>query len=196
MADLTTELLRTLPPQDLAALLPAPVMAGDNAAVILRVVDTALVEVYFAGRITSYGTAVLRIEPITDPALREETLRNAVEALTICRRVALEAHAEHRQAHAARVEEIRAYAISKHEDGTICRDGLDGFLSHFGLQPYETRVRVTYTISGSYEVEDSSEEAATEDAEKYLVPDLTGLDNVDDYSTSFELTVNVSETEG
>lgn len=193
MSELTTESLRALAPQDLAALLPAPVIVGGNAAVILRVADVDFIEVYFAGRITTYGIAVLTFEPMTEPALREETLRNAVEALTICRRVALEAHAEQRQAHDTKLEAIRDYAVERHQAGAICREGLNDFLSEFEFAPFETRVRVTYTISGSYEVENCGEDAATDDAEKYLVPDLSSLDDVDEYTASFELTVSASE---
>jgi hypothetical protein len=195
MSELTTETLRSLAPQDLAALLPAPVMIGDNAGVILRVSDVDRVEVYFAGHITVYGTSVLEFEPISDPKHCAETLRTAVEALSICRRVSLEAHAEQRQAHASKLDEIRDYAIERHQAGDICREGLDNFLADFGLAPFQPRVRVTYTITGSYEVEDGSECAATDDAEKYLVPDLSSLDSVDEYTTSFELTVSASEME-
>ncbi|RPF40760.1 hypothetical protein EDD96_4537 [Streptomyces sp. Ag109_G2-6] len=193
MTELTTEVLRTLPPQDLAALLPAPVQIGDLSAVILRVADPDLIEVYFAGRITAYGIKVLEIQPITDPVVREAAWRDAVEALSICRRIAIEAHAEQRMAHATKLDAIRDYAIEAHENGSICRDGLDSFLSAFEFEPYMTTVKVTYTISGSYEVENSSEEAAIKDAELYLVPDLSSLDQVDEYSTSFSLDVDATE---
>ncbi|MGW6571404.1 hypothetical protein ACWGAN_04420 [Streptomyces sp. NPDC054945] len=153
MSDLTTEMLRTMEPQDLAALLPAPVQIGDANAVVLRVADPDLIEVYFAGRITAYGIKVLEIQPITDPVVRETALRDAVEALSICRRIAIEAHAEQRQAHATKLDAIRDYAIEVHENGSVCRDGLDSFLSMFEFEPYATTVKVSYMITGSYEVD-------------------------------------------
>ncbi|MFD9486289.1 hypothetical protein ACFWBX_20360 [Streptomyces sp. NPDC059991] len=185
MTELTTETLRTLPPQDLAALLPAAVQIGETKAVVLRVADPDLIEVYFAGRITAYGTKVLEIQPIADPMVREAALRDAVEALSICRQVAIQAHTDQRRSHSELLEMIRQYAIVRHEEGDICREGLDDFLESFNLMPYETRVRVEYTITGSYEVDPGGEAAAEEDAVKYLQPDLSGLDDVDSETSTY-----------
>ncbi|PKV88180.1 hypothetical protein [Streptomyces sp. TLI_146] len=194
MTELTTEVLRTLAPQDLAALLPAAVQIGEANAVVLRVAEPDLIEVYFAGRITAYGTKVLEIQPIADPAVREAALRNAVEALSICRHVAIQAHADQRRSHNELLEMIRQYAIVRHEEGDICREGLDDFLESFNLMPYEPRVRVEYTITGSYVVDSGGEAAAKEDAVKYLQPDLSGLDNVESESSTYDVSdINVSE---
>lgn len=194
MTELTTETLRTLPPQDLAALLPAAVQIGEANAVVLRVADPDLIEVYFAGRITAYGTKVLEIQPIPDPVAREAALRDAVEALSICRHVAIQAHADQHRSHNELLEAIRQYAIVRHEEGDICREGLDDFLESFNLMPYETRVRVEYTITGSYEVDPGGEVAAEEDALKYLQPDLSGLDDVDGDTSTYEVSdIHVSE---
>ncbi|WP_371652890.1 MULTISPECIES: hypothetical protein [unclassified Streptomyces] len=194
MTELTTETLRTLPPQDLAALLPAAVQIGEANAVVLRVADPDLIEVYFAGRITAYGTKVLEIQPIADPMVREAALRDAVEALSICRQVAIQAHTDQRRSHSQLLEMIRQYAIARCEDGDICREGLDDFLASFNFMPYETRVRVEYTITGSYEVDPSGEAAAEEDAVKYLQPDLSGLDDVDSETSTYEVSgICVSE---
>ncbi|WP_369186536.1 hypothetical protein [Streptomyces sp. R08] len=194
MSELTVEMLRSLAPQDLATHLPAPVYTGDQAGVILRLVDTDLVEFYFAGRISTHSTQLLQIRPITDPAVCEATLRDAIEALAICRKVAIEKHAEQHRSHELMLDAIRQYAVDRHEDGDICRDGLDDFLAKFSLAPYETRVRVEYTITGSYEVDPGSEAAAEEDALKYLQPDLSGLDDVDGDTSIYEVSgVQVSE---
>jgi hypothetical protein len=194
MTELTTETLRTLPPQDLAALLPAVVRIGDLNGVVLRLADTDLIEVYFAGRISTYNTKVLEVQAVADAVAREAALRDAVEALSICRQVAIQAHADQRQSHTEALEAIRQYAVDRHEDGDICREGLDGFLAAFGFQPYETRVRVEYTITGSYEVDPGSEAAAEDDALKYLQPDLSGLDNVDGDTLTYEVSgIQVSE---
>ncbi|MFD7168628.1 hypothetical protein [Streptomyces violascens] len=194
MTELTTEALRTLEPQDLAALLPAAVQIGDANAVVLRVIDPDLIEVYFAGRITAYGTKVLEIQPVTDPVAREAALRDAAEALSICRQVAIAAHADQRRSHTELLKMIRQYAVDRHEDGDICREGLDDFLESFNFMPYATRVRVEYTITGSYEVDPGGKAAAEEDALKYLQPDLSGLDDVDGDTSTYEVSdIHVSE---
>ncbi|NEA65326.1 hypothetical protein [Streptomyces sp. SID12488] len=194
MTELTTEALRTLPPQDLAELLPAAVQIGEVNGVVLRVADTDLIEVYFAGRISVYSTKVLEIQPVTHPVARAAALRDAVEALSICRQVAIQAHADQRQSHIEVLEAIRQYAVDRHEEGEICRGGLEDFLISFGFVPYESRVRVEYTITGSYEVNPGNEAAAEEDALKYLRPDLSGLDDVDDDTSTYEVSgVQVSE---
>jgi len=193
MSELTTEKLRALAPQELAALLPAPVWIDGCAAVVIRMLDTVLVEVYLADHVTAYSTQVLHVEPLSDPVRSREVMGEAMSFMSWWRQAALDKNAELAQAHASKLEQIRAYAIGRHEDGEICRDGLDCFLDAFGFTPYWTRVQASYTITGSYEVENSSETEASEDAEKYLRPDLTGLDRVDDYSTSFDLSLVASE---
>lgn len=194
MSELTVEMLRSLAPQDLATHLPAPVYSGEQAGVILRLVDTDLIEFYFAGRVTTHSTRLLHIRPITDPAVRETTLRDAIEALAICRKVAIEKHAEQHRSHELMMDAVRQYAVDRHEDGDICREGLDDFLANFGLASYETRIRVEYTITGSYEVDPGSEAAAEEDALKYLQPNLSGLDDVDDDTSTYEVSgIQVSE---
>ena len=193
MTELTNGLLRSATPQELAAILPAPVWIDGCAAVVVRMLDTVLVEVYLADHVTSYSTQLLYVEPLTDPVRSREVLGEAMTFMALWRQAAIDKTAELTQAHADRLDAIRTYAIERHEDGDICRDGLNRFLLHFDLAPYRTRVQVSYTITGSYEVEDSSETEAGDDAEKYLRPDLTDLDRVDDYSTSFDLSYVASE---
>ncbi|MEU6351056.1 hypothetical protein ABZ896_17235 [Streptomyces sp. NPDC047072] len=188
--ELTTELLRTMPPQDLAAHLPVAVGIGDGVGVILGLADPEQLEVFYAGRISLVSTHVLEITPVVDCAKQLDAVRTAVEALVICRRVALEAHTEQEQRHHANLDAIRQYAIERHQNGDICSDGLDAFLEEFGMKPYVERVRVRYTITGSYEVAPGDEDAVRNDAEQYLGPNLSGLDDVDDYSVDFTLTID------
>jgi hypothetical protein len=54
-------------------------------------------------------------------------------------------------------------------------------------------VRITYTITGSYEVDSDDVYDAERDARGYLKPDLTEIDHVDEDSSSF--TVEITETE-
>ncbi|GAB7183041.1 hypothetical protein ATKI12_2872 [Kitasatospora sp. Ki12] len=189
MTDLTVQILCELAPQDLAAMLPTAVQLGDRTGVILRQVDAAHVELYHAAQITHVAVAALEFEPVADPAAQAAAMTEAVEALTICRRVAFEAHAEQREGHAQTLADIRQYAIARHEDGSICREGLDRFLEEFEFEPYVTRVRVDYTISGSYEVEGHDATFAEEDAQGYLQPELSSLDDVVDESSTYDVTI-------
>lgn len=50
-----------------------------------------------------------------------------------------------------KLTEIRQYAIDRHQQGEICRDGLDQFLEHFGMEPdkeiFQCQVRIEATAS-------------------------------------------------
>lgn len=54
---------------------------------------------------------------------------------------------------------MRAYAIGKHLEGEICRDGLNGFLAAHDLDLYEPRYTARVTLSFDVEVgaEDSDD---------------------------------------
>ncbi|HEY6796822.1 MAG TPA: hypothetical protein VI248_19295, partial [Kineosporiaceae bacterium] len=98
--------------------------------------------------------------------------------------------------------EIRDYAIDRFLDGTISRQGLDHFLAHFHFDPYVTRYRVTYTITGRYDVEDTDTRLDTDtvrlDAEDNLIVDLNTVagvvDRSDDYTV--EATAEPAPTDG
>jgi hypothetical protein len=52
------------------------------------------------------------------------------------------------------IESMRAYAIGKHLDGTICREGLNDFLAAHDLDLYEPRYTARVTASFDVEVYD------------------------------------------
>jgi hypothetical protein len=83
------------------------------------------------------------------------------------------------------LDDIRSYTVERHLAGDICRSGLNAFLETFGLPTYDPRIRVSYTITGSYEVDTDDADEATRDAHGYLKPDLSELDNVIDDSDSY-----------
>ena len=87
--------------------------------------------------------------------------------------------------------DIRQYVLERHLDGDICREGMNRFFEAFFLDPYDPRVRVRYTISGSYEVDAEDVYAASRDALGYLKPDLSQLDSLIDGSDDF--TVDVTD---
>jgi len=91
--------------------------------------------------------------------------------------------------HADTIARIRAYAIGKHRSGDICRTGLDEFLEEFALGEYDPRVRVSFTIVGTYEVSSDDVRAARTDADGYLHVDLDRLDNVVPDSDDVTVTV-------
>ncbi|HEY6796545.1 MAG TPA: hypothetical protein VI248_17860 [Kineosporiaceae bacterium] len=95
-------------------------------------------------------------------------------------------------AHERILDQIRAYAIHQHLEGHYCRDGLNAFLRTFGMPTYDPRVRVDFTITGSYEVDTTDPGYAERDARGYLKVDLTQIDNlIDDTDTS---TVEITDT--
>jgi len=63
----------------------------------------------------------------------------------------------------ATIESMRAYAIGKHLDGTICLDGLNEFLAAHDLALYQPRHTAQVAITVDVEVEDAddSSEAAS-----------------------------------
>lgn len=193
MSELTVQTLRESAPEDLAKLLPAAIQIADRAGVILRQIGDTEVELYHGAYIIRAFMASLNFEPVTEPTARAAAFAEAVEALTICRRVAFEYETEQRQLHIEQLAAIRLYAITRHEAGDICRDGLDRFLETFGMEPYVPRLRVEYTISGSYEVQQRSVEFAESDARDYLRPDLSNVDDVDHDSSVYDVTVGASQ---
>ena len=83
------------------------------------------------------------------------------------------------------LDDIRSYAVTRHLEDAFCRSGLNAFLTAFGLPTYGPRIRVSYTITGSYEVDTDNADTAERDACGYLKPDLSELDNVIDDSESY-----------
>ena len=84
------------------------------------------------------------------------------------------------------LDDIRSYAVARHLEDSICRGGLNAFLETFGLATYDPRIRVSYTITGSYEV-DTDDPTPPRDARGYLKPDLGELDNVIDDSDTYTI---------
>jgi hypothetical protein len=60
-------------------------------------------------------------------------------------------HAGHLQEQASaahqKIASMRAYAIEKHRDGTICKEGLNDFLAAHDLDLYQPRHRAQVTIT-------------------------------------------------
>jgi hypothetical protein len=137
------------------------------------------------------------VSAVSDPAARDDLLAAAVRGLGVQRHTATQQAARavedrdrDRESHARVLADIRAYAVDKHQSGDICRGGLNDFLTAFGLPEFQPRVRVRYTLTGSYEVDADDADAADRDARGYLKPDLSQLDNVIDDSDTYSVDVD------
>ncbi|BAJ30991.1 hypothetical protein KSE_52150 [Kitasatospora setae KM-6054] len=183
-------MLRDIAPQDLFALLPAVVRtSGGQIGVVLRLVDAATgeVELYRDHEVTRTTTQAMQAEFVLDHAVQAEYLRDALKEV---QSTAARDRAQQTLLHDRKLEDIREYAIERHEAGDICREGLNNFLEHFDFDPYVTRVKVKFTMTGSFVVDSDSAGATEDDVNDYLKPDLSSVDNVDDQTVDYEVTVD------
>ncbi|QGN48001.1 hypothetical protein GKC29_14875 [Micromonospora sp. WMMC415] len=177
----------------------------ENAVVLAQPAVTGTVRVLVDGHARSLRADVAAV-PVIDPATALGLAQQAVAwALAAQHTAADRARAlaeeldEQRRLHVRRLAEIRSYAIDRHRDGDICRDGLDKFLAHFDLDPYDPRHRVRFTISGSFDVtpEDGRDAGDTEyDVREYLRIGTDQVDGVDEDTLTFDVTVNGVEARG
>ncbi|WP_349876332.1 hypothetical protein ABIH81_19505 [Micromonospora sp. HUAS YX12] len=173
----------------------AVILAPDGGRRVRIVADGQLREVH----------ADLDAVPISDPAtalaLTQQSLAWAVAthhaATDRVRDLAAEID-RHRHAHGQQLAEIRSYAIARHRDGDICRDGLNAFLRHFDLDEYQPRHRVRFTITGSFDVR-ADVNRDTDDTEydvrEYLRLNTDQVDNVDTDTISTHITADAIEAD-
>jgi hypothetical protein len=125
-----------------------------------------------------------------DPARQQYVWHQAVTALD----------AERRQLvtdHAWTLDRIRSAAIEKHQDGgEICREGLNDFLRELGLAEYGPRMRVDFTVRGSYEVDTTDDYEARVGAEDHLGVDLADIGEANEDSLTHKVEVTNVETIG
>ncbi|GAA3386384.1 hypothetical protein [Cryptosporangium minutisporangium] len=96
------------------------------------------------------------------------------------------------------LSEIRAYAVTVHQRGEVCRAGLNDFLDRFGLGRYQPRHVVTFTITGGFEVTPGTERSSwltEQDVLAHLLVDTGGIDGVLDGTVDFQVTVSASESD-
>jgi hypothetical protein len=162
---------------------PAILMGGTEALVLGRS-GTGGVAVYRDGVIHDYlGT--IPVVSIVSADNRLEVLERAIRDLGRWHEQSITTAAELR----AVLPRIRTYAIERHRAGDICRDGLNQFLREFDLAEYDPRLRVTYTITGSFNADGADEDHLRQHLEELRV-ELPDCDNIDedssDYSVSFD----------
>ena len=183
-------------------------LAGSGVdAVILGRADTGTVELVREGRIAREADTTLAV-PVTDPARQAELLRAALAADIATRRAldatrqALDATAEQRRTELAELRAgqartlaaIRDYVIDQYRDDELGRDVLDAFLERFNLDPYQPRVKVTYTISGSFEVDGDNPDDVENNVEEYLRPDIDDIDDLVEGSDEYRVSVGTVES--
>jgi hypothetical protein len=171
---------------------PAVTQYGSTVVVLGYSRDNAeIVDVY--GDHDNYPLAAdTHAAVATDSARCTDLLRAALAHLTERLRDARTEQATVKARHERTLDEIRRYAIDQHLNDEYCRSGLNEFLRTFRMPIYEPRVRVSYTITGSYEVDGDDTYSATRDATGYLKTDLSQIDGVLEDTDHF--TVEVSDT--
>ncbi len=164
-------------------------------SVLLGRVGTATVEVLREGSIVREADTTLAV-PVTDPTRQVELLRAALVADVAARQGLAETAQQRgselnqlRASQANTLAQIRDYVIEQYREDGFSRDVLDAFLSRFDLDPYRPRVKVTYTITGSFEVEGDNPDDVENDVENNLRVDLDDVDDVVEYSDDFDLSV-------
>lgn len=192
MTTLTTRMLGSFLPADgVTEAVPVVSLTGPAAeAVVLAWHDAYSLEVFT----DESGITVLpegtEATEITEPSRKVGLVIRAFLAVDEARRQSEQQHARERQLHGATLTEIRRYAIEKHHEDFYCLDGLNAFLRAFGLPEYDPRLRVSFTISGSYEVDSTDESSTRYDAEQYLTARLTEISDLVDGSEDIGVQVN------
>ncbi|GAA3386318.1 hypothetical protein [Cryptosporangium minutisporangium] len=103
-----------------------------------------------------------------------------------------------RDAHDTQLSEIRAYAVTAHQRGEICRAGLNHFLDRFGLGRYQPRHVVTFTITGDFEVTpgtDRSSWLTEQDVLAHLLVVTDRIDGVMEGTVTFQVSASASESD-
>jgi hypothetical protein len=183
-------------PDGSAATSPAvTVTLGGTHLVVLRRAGTATVEAWQNGEILQLP-ADTEADPVLDPDRRDELLAAALHGLAGQRHHASEdaagAQAERdrqRAEHHRVLREIRQYAIDKHRAQDICRDGLDTFLEHFGMDAYQPRLRVGFTIAGTLELDTDDGATAEHQVQQYLGLDTGDIDDAVEDSADIRVDV-------
>ena len=168
-------------------------------AVLLGRSGTATVEVLREGRILHEADSMLAT-PVTDPARQVELLRAALAA-NVAARQALAETAQQRgtelnQLRATRdrvLDTVRDYAIEQYRDNEFSRDVLNTLLDRLGVDPYRPRVKVTYTITGSFDVDTADPDDVEDDVDQNVRVDLDDIDGVVEYSDEFSVSVRSVE---
>jgi hypothetical protein len=168
-------------------------------AVLLGRADTVSVEVLRDGRIVREADTMLAA-PVTDPTRQAELLRAALAADVAARQTLAETAEQRRTeldqlraSQARTLAEIRDYVIADYRADEFSRDVLDAFLARFDLDPYQPRVKVTYTITGSFAVDSDDADEVEDNVDQNLRVDIDDVDGVVEYSDDYSVSVRSVE---
>jgi hypothetical protein len=166
---------------------PVVVHLNGTDAVVLTTANRSDVSVWSADAVISLPASI-PAEPVTDPDREAAVLRKAVASLNELRQQAVQAAWTQRNHQLSLLDDIRSYAIEAHEAGDICQDGLNEFLRTFDLpEYYPQRVRVAYTLGGTFTVAATSEARALTYLANALRPSFEQVDDVDSETTDHEV---------
>jgi hypothetical protein len=131
---------------------------------------------HVCGTVQHYGPAdpnvatikLNAVAPLDPPSTPRTALDDARDAIDTQRQRAETAE--------QKIADMRIYAIEKMRDGTICREGTEEFLEHFGLDLPESEFDVTYNVRVSVNATDS--DLAEENARELLDSLIGGRDDI------------------
>ena len=166
---------------------PATVKVAGADAVVLGRNGAGTIEVFRGGLLVCFADNTPAVE-VTELAQRAMVISRALIGIDQLRREAKDELNRQHEHHQAELADIRDYAVERHRDGDICESGLTRFLEAFDLPPYLPRLRVSFLIRGSYEVE-TDEDYARSEAERYLRPDLADIDCVADSLVAIQVEI-------
>lgn len=164
--------------------------AGSHEAAVLPSGPDHVLMVPGVGARSARISSTRLVTPVTDPGQRHQLINQA--ALTLGAELTSERDtiAQIRRETEAFSDAIRQYAIDRYRDGEICEGGLRKFLRHFDMPPYEPKIRVRFTISGTFLVNAHDVDSVRSDARHGLEVNFEGVDGYDYDSEDVHITID------
>jgi hypothetical protein len=131
------------------------------------------------------------VEAVTPPAQAAPIIRHALQSLTYQYLQAVRTRHTDAVQHRMTMHAIRLYAITKHRQHVFDRQILNEFLAEFELPLYEPRLKLAFTILGSYEVTAPQAETVRRQAEQLLSVTTHGIHGLD--LDSYQLQIEVRD---
>jgi hypothetical protein len=123
---------------------------------------------YAVDRVEPTDLALQVVEVLKSASRRSETAENLVSS---CQ---------------TRLQEIRDYAIERHEVGDICASGLREFLEHFGMEPFTRTFEFTVSLHGSVSINADNVDAAASRL-RYLIDGVAYSGDTSEDDVNFTL---------
>lgn len=166
---------------------------GQDTVMVGRVTGSSILLAPGGSTVTDVVPDGLLARPVTDRVRERELYQRAITALAADLGATggrLVAESGRHRVLDQRIDDIRQYAIDRHHDGDICRDGLDRFLTLFEMAPHDARepVTVRFSIAGSYRVHRDTPSDAVADAERHLGVEFVDIAGLVEDSDAFTVT--------